>query len=85
MLFLQSSVRSSEKARLRRQADKTEAPERSGGPVELLVEQPKTGASLGEILGESWHGWIINFSLFCRSCFTGYSCLLHLWNQLEAV
>ena len=37
--------------RNKRQADTTEATEGSGEPVELLVEQPKTGASLGQILG----------------------------------
>ena len=37
----------------KRQADTTEMmdEEGSGEPVELLVEQPKTGASLGQILG----------------------------------
>ena len=37
---------------LKRQSETTEGTEGSGEPVELLVEQPKTGASLGEILGE---------------------------------
>ena len=38
--------------RLKRQSETTKGTEGSGEPVELLVEQPKTGASLGEILGE---------------------------------
>ena len=36
----------------KRQSETTEGIEGSGEAVELLVEQPKTGASLGEILGE---------------------------------
>ena len=43
--------------RLKRQSETTKGTEGSGEPVELLVEQPKTGASLGEILGEG----IVNF------------------------
>ena len=42
-----------EHSRLKRQAEQTEAPEGSGEPEELLVEQPKKGASLGEILGKN--------------------------------
>ena len=50
--MFQSNVAEDLHIRPRRQSDPTEATEGSGEPVELLVEQPKTGASLGEILGE---------------------------------
>ena len=50
--YVQSYLGWEKQPRVRRQAETTEAPEGSGEPVELLVEQPKTGASLGEILGE---------------------------------
>ena len=42
----------------KRQSETTGSAEASGEALDLLVEQPKTGASLGEILGE---GNIIDF------------------------
>ena len=50
--MFQSSPPAGIQLRQKRQSETTEATEGSGEAVELLVEQPKTGASLGEILGE---------------------------------
>ena len=50
--MFQSNVAQGLNLRPKRQFETTEGVEGSGEPVELLVEQPKTGASLGEILGE---------------------------------
>ena len=70
--------------RPKRQSETTEGVEGSGDAVELLVEQPKTGASLGEILGE---GGIVTYLLiiihYVRCCFFDNPYFLHLWNQLE--
>ena len=56
--MFQSNVAEDLQLRPKRQSETTEAIEGSGEAAELLVEQPKTGASLGEILGE---GNIIDF------------------------
>ena len=50
--MFQSNVTEDLQLRPKRQSETTEGTEGSGDAVELLVEQPKTGASLGEILGE---------------------------------
>ena len=54
-LMFQSNPAEGLHLRPKRQSDTTEATEGSGESVELLVQQPKTGASLGEILGEGGH------------------------------